>query len=148
MSKSTRNILVLAAIGIGLFLLVRRTVAKISVGSAGVRIHKVSLSEIVLRIDLPIINESQIPATVSGFLGQIFYGLNPIGVVQLLHPKDIPGFGQTIVQFQATISAVSAAQQIYEIVTNPPIDWNKFSIRGTLLVKGLPVDIDQKLLAA
>lgn len=148
MSKSTKNLLLVAGIGIALFLLVRRTVAKISIGTAGVRIHKLNLNEIVLRIDLPVLNESQIPATVTGFLGQIFYGAAPVGVVQLLSPTPIPGFGQTTVQFQAVISSISALQQIYQILQNPPIDWNKFTIRGTLLVKGLPVDIDQKLLAA
>lgn len=147
MSKNILNLLVVAGIGIALFFLVRRTVAKISVGSAGVRVHKLNLSEIILRIDLPVINESQIPATVTGFLGQIFYGDYQVGVVQLLHQVDIPGFGQAMVQFQANISVVSALQQIYEILTKPPIDWSKFRIRGTLRIGPLPVDIDQKLLA-
>lgn len=149
MDKRTRNALFIAAgIGIILYYVARRTAAKISVGNAGVRIHKLSLSDIELRIELPVINESQVPATVTGFLGQIFYGTSTIGVVQLQQPTDIPGFGQINIPFSAKISVVSALQQVYAILTNPPVDWSKFSIRGTLLVQGLPISIDQKLLAA
>jgi len=148
MNKRTKNLLIIAGIGVALYYIAQRTAAKISIGNAGVRIQKLSLNEIELRILLPVINESQIPATVTGFLGQIFYGLNSIGVVQLLQPADIPGFGQAIVQFSAKISVLSAAQQVYDIITHPPVDWSKFNIKGTLLVQGLPISIDQKLLAA
>lgn len=148
MNKRTKNLLIIAGIGVALYYLAMRTAAKISIGGAGVRLHKVGLSEIELRVDLSVLNESQIPATVTGFLGQIFYAGNPIGIVQLIKPTDIPGFGPAVVPFAAKISAVSALQQIYSIVTNPPVDWSKFTIGGTLLVQGLPVDINQKLLAA
>ena len=148
MDKRTKNLLIIAGVGLALYYIARRTAAKISIGGAGVRLHKVGLSEIEFRIDLSVLNESQVPATVTGFLGQIYYGLNPLGTVELIKPTDIPGFGPASIPFTAKISAVSALQQIYSIVTNPPVDWSKFSIRGTLLVQGLPVDINQKLLAA
>lgn len=148
MDKRTRNLLIIAGLGFVVFYIARRTAAKISVGNAGVRIHKLTFSDVELRIDLPVINESQVPATVTGFLGQIFYGPDTIGVVQLQQPTSIPGFGQVNIPFSAKISVVSALQQVYGILINPPVDWSKFSIKGTLLVQGLPITIDQKLLAA
>lgn len=132
----------------GIYMLARRTAAKITVGTAGVRVHKLSLSNIELRVDLPVINESQIPATVTGFLGQILYGATQIGVVELMKPTDIPGFGQITVPFRANISTISAGQAIYSILSNPPVDWSQFRVRGTLQVGPLPIDIDQPLVAA
>lgn len=148
MNKRTKNLLIIAGIGFALYYIARRTAAKISIGNAGVRVQNISFNEIELRVLLPVINESQIPATVTGFLGQIFYGLNSIGTVQLLQPTNIPAFGPAVVQFSARISTISAAQQIYDIITKPPVDWSKFNIKGTLLVQGLPIDINQQLLAA
>lgn len=148
MDKRTNNLLLIAGIGVAIYYFAQRTAAKISIGNAGVRIHKISFSNIELRIDLPVLNESQVPATVSAFLGQIFYKMTQIGVVTLIKPTDIPGFGQTSIQFRADISTISAGQAIYQILSNPPIDWKLFRIRGTLRVGPLPIGIDQSLIAA
>jgi len=148
MDKQTRNYLLIGGFIYVAYLFAKRTAAKISIGNAGVRVHSINLGNIQLRIDLPVLNESQIPASVDGFLGQIFYGANSIGTVTLLQSSDIPSFGQTMVKFRADISTISAGLQILQILQNPPIDWQMFRIKGTLLVGPLPIDIDQKLVAA
>ncbi len=149
MDKKTQRTWLFIALGIGLvYFIGRRTAAKVSIGAAGVRIHKITLNGIQLRIDLPVINESDIPAPISAFLGQIYYGANAIGLVQLAQPVTLPGFGQAIVPFSADMSLVTLGQQLYDIISNPPVDWSKFSIKGTLKIGPVPVDVNEKLLAA
>lgn len=149
MDKKTQRSILWGLLLVGIvYYIGKRTAAKISIGSAGVRIQKISIGGIQLRIDLPVINESDIPAPVSAFLGQIFYGANPIGLVQLVQPVQVPGFGQVIVPFKADMSLVSLGQQLYDIISKPPVDWSKFSIRGTLKIGPLPIDVNEKLLAA
>lgn len=153
MDRQTRNIFMLGIIGVGVFLLARRTATKISIGSAGVRIHKINFDGVELRIELPVINESDFPAPVSAFLGQVYFGNTAIGLVQLQQPVQLPGFGQAIVPFRANLSLLSIGTTVWDIIQQSDgnaknIDWSKFSIRGTLKVGPLPIDVNEKLLAA
>lgn len=147
-NKKLQTTLTWLGIGLLVFLIARRTAAKISIGGASVRIHKLTFDGVELRIDLPVINESDIPAPVSAFLGQIYYGINPIGLVTLVNPVDLPGFGQKVITFAAKLSLLAIGQQVYSILTNPPVDWTKFRIQGTLKIGPLPIDINEPLTAA
>ena len=148
MDKNVKNALMVGGVLVLVYLIAKRTAAKVTIGNPGVRIHKISFNGIELRIELPVLNESDIPAPVSAFLGQIYYGANPLGLVQLVQPVDLPGFGQAIVPFSAKLSLVSVGQQVYDMLRNPPIDWTKFSIKGTLKIGPIPVSVDEKLAAA
>ena len=121
------------------------------------RVHKLTLSGVEFRILLPIINESDIPVTVSGFIGQVFYKTGSLGTVTLVNPVDLPGFGQETIEFKMISGLVGSAYELLNILTNGKplelneidyknVNWSLFTIRGTLKVGKFPVDINTKLL--
>lgn len=121
------------------------------------RVHKVTLNGVEFRIFLPIINESDIPAPVSGFIGQVYYQNGSLGTVTLVNPVEIPGFGQTTIEFRMVSGLIGTALELLNILTNgnplnfkdinyKNIDWSKFTIKGTLKVGRLPVDVNTPLL--
>ena len=157
-NKTVRNVLIIGGIGYLLYMLANRTLGKISYGGPSMRIHKVTFDGIEFRILLPIINESDIPVTVSGFIGQVFYNGASLGTVTLVQPTDLPGFGQQTIEFKMVSGLVGSAYEIVNILTNgnpfnfksidyANVDWKKFTIKGTLKVGKLPVDINTQLLA-
>lgn len=156
-NKTIRNVLIVGGIGYLLYLLVNRSLNKISYGAPTMRIHKVNLSGIEFRILLPIINESDIPVTVSGFIGQVFYRTGSLGTVTLVQPVELPGFGQQTIEFRMVSGLVGTAYELLNVLTNgnpldlskinySNVDWSLFTIKGTLKVGKLPVDINTKLL--
>lgn len=157
-NKTVRNALIFGGIAYLIYWISQRTLAKITYGSPAMRIHKVSANGVEFRIFLPIINESDIPVTVSGFIGQIFYNTGSLGTVTLVRPTDLPGFGQATIEFSMVSGLLGTAYELLNILTdgNPfdfknvdykKVDWSKFTIRGTLKVGKIPVDINTKLLA-
>ena len=156
-NKTVRNLLIAGGIGYILYLIFQRTIAKISYGAPTMRIHKVTGNGIEFRIFLPIINESDIPAPVSGFIGQVFYKGGSLGTVTLVQPVELPGFGQTTIEFKMESGLVGTAFELLNILTNgnplnykdidyKNIDWSQFTIKGTLKVGKIPVDVNTKLL--
>lgn len=151
------RILVVGGIIYLVYLFLQRSLNKISYGSPTMRIQKITTSGIEFRISLPIINESDIPVTVSGFIGQVFYKAASMGTVTLVQPTELPGFGQQTIEFRMVSGLLGSAYEILNILTNGnPLDlskvkysnvnWDLFTIRGTLKVGALPVDINTKLL--
>ena len=156
-NKRIRNIIIIGGIGYLLYTLLNRTLKKVSYGSPSMRIHKVNLSGIEFRISLPIINESDIPVDVTGFIGQVYYQSSSLGTVTLLNPVSLPGFGQQTIEFKMVSGLVGTAYEIVNILTNghpfdfgsidySNVDWKKFTIKGTLKVGRIPVDINTTLL--
>ena len=155
--KQTRTLLFFGlAIGV-IYWISQRTIALISFGSPSMRIHKVTLSEIEMRVTLPIMNQSDIPAPVSGFLGDLLYNGASLGVLTLVSPVTLPGFGQTTLEFRLVSGLLGSAYEIVNILTNGNplnwkeinynnVDWSKFTIKGTLKVGSLPVTVNTKLL--
>lgn len=158
MAKNTvRNFLIIGGI-VGLFYwLSKRTMDKISIGSPSMRVHKVSVSGIEFRILLPIINESDVPVDITGFIGQVFYNAGSLGVVNLVSPVSLPSFGQQTIEFSMKSGYLGTALELLNILTNGnPLDlgsinyknvnWSLFTIKGTLKVEGLPLDIQAQLM--
>lgn len=158
-NKRTRKILIVGGvIALLLYWLSKRTINKITIGSPTMRVHKVSLSGIEFRILLPIINESDVPVDVTGFIGQVFYNAGSLGVVNLVSPVSLPGFGQQTIEFSMKSGYLGTALELLNILTggNPldlksikysNVDWSLFTIKGTLKVEGVPVDIQAQLMA-
>lgn len=156
-SKQVRNGLIVAGILALLYYISKRTINKISVGSPAVRIHTINLNGIELRVDLPIMNESDIPVDVTAFLGQLLYGASSLGTLTLVRPASLPGFGQSIIEFSLKSGLVGSAYELLNILTKgdpmnmSKIDWSnvdtsQFSVKGTLKVGRIPIDINTKLL--
>lgn len=156
--KNTRTILFVGLILGAMYWISQRTIALISFGGPSMRIHKVTLDGIEMRITLPIKNESDISAPVSAFLGDLMYNGTSLGVLSLVNPVTLPGFGQTTLEFRLVSGLFGTAYEIVSILTNGDpiggwkninysnVDWQKFTIRGTLKVGTLPVPINTKLL--
>ncbi len=155
--KQTRTIFLVTLIIGAAYWLSTRTAALISFGSPSMRIHKVTLSEIEMRVTLPVINQSDVPAPVSAFLGNIFYKNSNLGTLTLVNPVQLPGFGQTTLEFRLVSGVLGTAYEIVNILTNGnPLNWQSinynnvnwadFTIRGTLKVGQFPVPVNTKLL--
>ncbi len=156
--KQTRNLLLFGLVLGAIYYIGKRTVALISFGTPSLRIHKVTLDAIEIRVFLPIMNESDVPAPVSAFLGKLLYNNSSLGNLTLVHPVTLPGFGQTVLEFSLVSGLFGTAYELLNILTNGKpldfqsinynnVDWSKFAIRGTLKVGALPVPVNTLLLA-
>lgn len=156
-NKQTRTLLLVGLIGGALYWLSKRTIALITFGSPSMRIHKVTLQSIEMRVTLPVMNQSDVPAPVSAFLGDLFYNNSSLGVLTLVNPVTLPGFGQTTLEFKLVSGLFGSAYEIVNILTNgnplnwhlidyKNVNWSKFTIRGTLKVGAVPVPVNTKLL--
>lgn len=156
--QQIRNIIIIGGLAYLAYIILNRTLAKVTYGSPSMKIWGLKGTDLEFRIYLPIINESDVPVTVSGFLGQVFYGGASLGTVSLVNPVDVPGFGQTTVEFRMVSGLFGATLEVVNILTNnnplnwkqanyENVDWSKFRIKGTLKVGKIPVDINTPLLA-
>lgn len=144
-----------------MYWLSRRTLNKITYSAGSLRIHKITLSEIEFRIKMTVLNQSDIPAPVSAFLGQLLYmkpGSDPavIGQLQLVAPVQLPGFGQADLEFSMKTGLLGTAYELLNILTNgnpldpnairyENVDWRQFAIVGTLKVGPAPIDVNTRL---
>lgn len=157
--KQIRTLLILGLVAGAIYWFSKRTVSLISFGSPSMRIHKVTLNGIEMRITLPVMNQSDVPAPVSAFLGDLLYNNSSLGVLTLVNPVTLPGFGQTTLEFKLVSGLFGTAYEIVSILTNGDpignwkninynnVDWSKFTIRGTLKVGAFPVPVNTQLLA-
>jgi hypothetical protein len=131
-----------------------RAPKKVSFGTPALRLHKLG-NPLVFYISLPIINESDVAVDVNGFIGQLFYGVEPLGLITLVSAESIPGFGTAFIQFKAEVGLVGAGLFLYNKITDsedPLKDWktildvSQFSIRGTIKLGPLPISINEQLL--
>lgn len=154
-SRATTVLLGAAIVAVVIWLS-RRAINKVSIGSPTMRLHSFGPEGIEFRIILPIINESDIPVTVSGFLGQLFYKGDSVGMINLERPAQLPGFGKGDIEFSVTTGYVGTALEIVSILTNGTfkpkdvsysnIDWSLFRVQGTLKIGSLPLDVNTQLL--
>jgi hypothetical protein len=157
-----RKTAILLAIGVGfLWWFTKRTIAAITYSAGSFRVHKITFSELEFRVGMTITNRSDIPASISAFIGNLYYQ-NPNGVVsdlgflQLVHPAQLPGFGQVNLEFSLKTGLLGTGFELLKILTNGNptdiskvdyrnIDPKRFLIVGTLKVGELPVDIKTNL---
>lgn len=154
--KQTRTILLIGLLAGLAYWISKRTLALISFGSPSLRVHKITLSSIELRVTLPVINQSDVPAPVSAFLGDLFYNNASLGSLTLVNPVTLNGFGKTDLEFKLVSGLAGSAYELINILTNgnpldfksinySNIDWSKFYIKGTLKVGTVPFPVQTKL---
>lgn len=143
--------------------------ARVDVGNPGVSSVKIRNGALNIEIEIPILNRSDLQYKVQGFLGSILYAGNPIGIINMPAPVIIPPRSQANPRFTAVIKWTDLSQPVLQVLQgagvmqwlgdlvgmdipggtpNPNtglMNWNKFSIRGTLFVDNLKVDINQSL---
>ena len=108
MNKSTKTILVVAAVGLGLWYFVSQS-RRIDVGAASVSRLKLEGGGVRLNIQLPIINRSDFNVPVSGFLGRLLYNGAEIGTVQQVAGATLLSRRTSILEFTTLISYLGVA---------------------------------------
>lgn len=126
---------------------------RIIIGGASPRIHKINFQGVELRIDLTVINESNLNVDVQNFLGRLMYGITQLGIVSQVRPVRLTPFQTGTIEFAAKIDWASVALEFQDEVRAilsggaNAIDWSKFKIVGTLKAENLSIPINEKLLA-
>lgn len=136
---------------------------RIDIGTAAVSRVKLEGGGIRINLKLPIMNRGDLRATVQSFLGQIYYGPNPIGVVTLVQPTVIEPNAVSQPEFSTVLSYASVGMEIAGILMDrygipgvippptdtgsgtPPVRLEDFRIRGTLRISDVAIDINQQI---
>lgn len=163
MARAKNTLLSVAVVGLVLLFLFKQTV-KIDVGSPSVSFLQLSGNGLRLNVKLPILNRSDFSYPIEGFLGLLVYGSTALGNVTLKQPLVIPARSHAEPEFTALIDWGALGTEAYGLLKSAgvvdwllskiglgdpasikPVSWNAFSIRGTLYVGGIAVDINQKI---
>lgn len=158
--KGTKNILLVGIIAAGIWYLTRQT-SRFDIGQAGLSALSLKGNGIQIKVRIPILNRSDITATVQNFLGQLYYGTTPLGLIQLTNPVQLAARAQASPELSILINygslgieLVSALIKVLNIQlpgapapdpATPVVDPSQFRIRGTLYVSGVAVDINQSI---
>lgn len=165
---ANKNTLLWVALGAGVVWYFFRQTTRIDVGNAGVSSVKLRNGAVNIEISLPILNRSDLNYTVQGFLGTLLYKDTPVGNITMPQAVKIPSRGQAAPKFLASIRLADLSGPVLQLLqqtgvtkwlgdligidlggsaANPSalMAWNQFSIRGTLYVDNLKVDINQSL---
>ncbi len=108
MSKRAKTILIVGVVGVALWYLVTQT-KRFDIGAASVSKIKLEDSGIRLNVKLPIINRSDFPVPVSGFLGRLLYNGSEIGSLSQVAPVTLAPRSVGIPEFTTVISYVGLA---------------------------------------
>jgi hypothetical protein len=153
--SSTKKWLIIGVIGVAALYYLYNQTLKISVGGASVRVHKINVGNVELRIDMTIINESNLELDVQGFLGQVFYAQTSLGIVTQVRPVTLAAFQTGVVEFKAEISYASVGLEFWDelkaLITKTKaastlINPAAFRVIGTLRAEGLSIPINETLL--
>lgn len=134
---------------------------KFDIGGASISRIKLEGNGIRVNIKLAILNRSDFTAVVQGFLGQIFYGTNSLGTVTLQGgPQEIPSFQTSNIEFTALISYAGVGLELwnwlkFQVPGQSPeenqntqvVNWEDFSVRGTLRISDIAVEIASPIFA-
>lgn len=136
---------------------------RIDVGQASISRVKLEGGGIRLNLKLPIMNRGDLRATVQSFLGQLYYGATPIGVVTLVQPTVIEPNAVSTPEFSTILSYAAVGMEVAAVIAErygipgitppagntgsgtPPVRLEDFRIRGTLRVADVAVDINQQV---
>lgn len=141
-----------------------RNSMRVDVGTPTVSFLQADGNGIRINVKLPILNRGNIALPLEGFLGQILYGQTALGNVTLKQPIVIPARATAEPEFTALINWGALATETFGVLSASgvvdwildkiglgdkskikPVQWNDFSIRGSLYAGGITVDINKKL---
>ena len=163
MEKGTRNFLVVGLVAVAFWYFSKQS-TRFDIG--GPSLSKLALegSGIRINVKIPILNRSDIAGEVQGFLGQLYYGANALGVIQLRQPTPVPARSSSNPEFTMLLNYGSLGLELVSVLSNllgielpggsppdpntPKVDITKFRIQGTLYLSGLSVDINESLFPA
>lgn len=104
----TKQVVITAAVGLLLWYLVTQT-QRFDIGAASVSRLKLETGGIRINVKLPIINRSDFPVPVSGFLGRLLYNGVEIGSLAQVAPVTLTPRSVGIPEFTTVISYAGLA---------------------------------------
>jgi LEA14-like dessication related protein len=102
----------LLIIGIGLYLLLKDQLSRISYFPAGVNIVSVDIGAITIDLSLRIDNNSDVNINAKSFSGQLLYDDTSVGTVSIQNPVSIPAFSNSIVKFRVIAPLTGVVQSL------------------------------------
>jgi LEA14-like dessication related protein len=102
----------LLIIGIGLYLLLKNQLSRISYFPVGVNIVNIDIGAITIDLSLRIDNNSDVNINAKSFRGQLFYDNTPIGTVSIQNPVSIPAFSRSVVKFRMIAPTTGVVQSL------------------------------------
>lgn len=162
---------VLIGIGVGLLLwyLVKQS-GRVDIGTASISRLKLDGANLVINVKLPVLNRTDFPVPITGFIGSLLYDGAQIGTTSLAAQTTLQGRSQAFPEFTTKVSLLSVALSTpllsllntlankYLNLSLPgvpsdamldtstlPNALKALRIRGTLYVGPLGIDIDEPL---
>lgn len=132
-----------------------RQAARVDIGSASFSRLKLEKGGIRVNVKIPVLNRSDFPAMLDGFLGSLQYKGNILGNITLIKPIEIARRSPSEPEFTTYISLGSLAGEIWAFFQEKllktgasplsAVDVKSFRVVGTLYVSGFSVDINEPL---
>lgn len=129
MSKKVKTILIVGVAGIALWYFITQA-RRVDLGAASISRLKLEGANLRINVKIPIINRSDFPVPVSGFLGNLLYNGAPIGTTTLVSSATLEGRSQTQLEFSTVVSLLNVA-------TSTPL----LSLLNTLAAKYLNISL-------
>ena len=166
MSKTTKTVLIVGVVAIALYYFTTQA-RRVDVGAAAISRLKLEGANLRINVKIPILNRSDFPVPISGFLGNLLYNGAPIGTTTLVSQTTLEGRSQTTLEFSTVVSLLGVATSTpllnllnalagkYLGVSLPNLPAPTLSdltnavrairIRGTLYLGAVGFDIDESL---
>lgn len=165
----TKNVVLAIGIGLLIWYLVTQT-KRFDIGTATISAMSFTGSGIRINVKLPIINRSDIPVPINGFLGRLLYEGAEIGGLSLVQPITIAARSVSVPEFSTTISYLGLAlgtpllrlvntllkmltgvsipgipdSEVVNVNTVPAL-LRAMRVQGTIYVNNVGIDINQPL---
>lgn len=104
----TKPVVIALLAGVAIWYLVTQT-KRVDIGAASISRLKLEGGGVRLNIKLPIINRSDFPLPVSGFLGRLLYNGVEVGTVQQIAPVTLAPRAVSVPEFTTLISFLGVA---------------------------------------
>ena len=167
MSKTTKTILIIGVVGVALWYFTTQA-RRVDVGAAAISRLRLEGANLRINVKIPVINRSDFPVPISGFLGNLLYNGAPIGTTTLVSQATLQGRSQTTLEFSTSVSLLGVATSTpllnllnslaakYLSISLPGLPTttqgvdlvnaiNAIRIRGTLYLGAVGFDINEPL---
>lgn len=140
-----RNTLtVIGVLAIGAFLLNRffhSVKSSLSIQSVNLKIGSLGALFIPVTTQVKVSNQSSVPIRLNSFIGDIYYGIEPVAPV-IIQNLNIEPNTISDISIQSQISIADTAQSILDIIQSKQYISN-FRLVGTINFNGLSLPVDQ-----
>lgn len=108
MKVSKRTIFIGVAVGVALWYLTTQT-RRVDIGAAGISWIGREGANVRINVRIPVINRSDFPVSITGFLGALLYNNSQIGTTTLVSQTTLAPRSETSLEFSTVVSILSVA---------------------------------------